>query len=465
MNQTLQYKHARLRVVLALAMTGTALRGYAASAETGEGSAWRAMRPLGRDIPAHRGDGASESQAAHAQSQDEPGGALTLRRALELALMHSPELAASAHGVRAAEANARQAGMRPNPELEIEAEEFGGTGTRKGYDAAQTTARLRQPVELGGKRGKRRSVALSEARVAGWDYEAARLTVHASAKKAFVDVLQAQSHLGLSESLLVLAEDVHKAAKQRVAAGKVSPLEETKAGVEVARARIARDRATRDLDTARQRLSASWGGTMPAFKEARGDLDTVGDVPSLETLSGFVDDTPDVARWNEEAARGKASLALAKAARIPELDVIAGIGRFEDDGGQAGIVGLSLPLPVFDRNAGGILAATHQAARADYEHRAARLRAFTALTEAHGRLETTRMEALTTKAEMLPGAQRAFDAAQTGYREGKFGSLEVLDTLRTLREARARYLDVLAAYHTAAADVEQLLGIPLNTIQ
>jgi cobalt-zinc-cadmium efflux system outer membrane protein len=374
-------------------------------------------------------------------------------------------LAASAHGVRAAAGNAAQAGAWQNPELEIEAEEFGGSGTRKGYDAAQTTARLRQSVELGGKRGKRQSVALSEARVAGWEYEAARLTVLASAKRAFVNVLQAQSHLGSAESLLALAEDVHKAAKQRVAAGKVSLLEETKAGVEVARARIARDRTRREMDTARQRLCASWGGTRFTFTEVRGDLDAVGDVPSLETLSGFVDETPDVARWSEEVDRGKASLALAKAARIPDLDVIAGVGRFEDDGGQAGIVGLSLPLPVFNRNAGGILAATHQAARADYERRAARLRAMTTLAEAYSRLETSRAEALTTKAELLPGAQQAFDAAQTGYREGKFGSLEVLDTLRTLREARARYLDVLAAYHTAAADVEQLLGIPLDTIQ
>ena len=76
-----------------------------------------------------------------------------------------------------------------------------------------------------------------------------------------------------------------------------------------------------------------------------------------------------------------------------------------------------------------------------------------------------RAEALTTKEELLPGAQQAFDAAQTGYLDGKFGYLEVLDTQRTLSEAKSRYLDVLAAYHKAAADVERLTGNPLNTIQ
>ena len=90
------------------------------------------MRPLGRDIPANRGEVAPETQATHAQSQHEPDGVLTLRRALELALMHSPELAASSHGVWAAEGNARQAGVLPNPELELEAEEFGGLGSAQG---------------------------------------------------------------------------------------------------------------------------------------------------------------------------------------------------------------------------------------------------------------------------------------------------------------------------------------------
>ncbi|MCX7009995.1 MAG: TolC family protein [Kiritimatiellaeota bacterium] len=120
---------------------------------------------------------------------------------------------------------------------------------------------------------------------------------------------------------------------------------------------------------------------------------------------------------------------------------------------------------MFNRNIGSILAAQHQATRAEYEQRSARLRVTTDLVEAHNRLETARAEALTIKTELLPGAQQAFDAAQTGYREGKFGHLEVLDTQRTLSEAKVRYLDVLAAYQKAAADVERLTGIPLNTIQ
>jgi cobalt-zinc-cadmium efflux system outer membrane protein len=465
MKQTPDAIHACFRIVLALVMAGTGPRVYAETAERNDGSAWPAMRALGRDFPVNRGDVAPETQTVYTPSQHEPDGVLTLRRALELALTRSPELAASSHGVWAAEGAARQAGVFPNPELELEAEEFGGSGSRKGYDAAETALRLSQSLEMGGKRGKRQRVAESQARLAGWEYEAKRLDVFTQTKKAFMDVLLAQGQLALAESLLVLAEDVRKAAAERVKSGKAPLLEETKAGVEVATARIAMGRARRELDTSRKRLAASWGGTAPVFKEAGGDLDAVGDVPRIDELSARLGDTPELARWSEEVALGQESLALAKAARIPNVGVSAGISRFEEDGAHAATIALSLPLPLFDRNAGGILAAQYQATRAVCEQRAARVRATADLVDAHNRLETAQAEALTLKAEVLPGAQQAFDAAQKGYREGKYGHLEMLDTQRTLNEAKTRYLDVLAAYHRAVADVERLTGTPLNTIQ
>lgn len=462
MKRNLDYLHAFLQFMLMLVTAGV---GWQVYAENNDGSAWPAMGALGRDIPANRGNVVSKTQTPPAQSQQEQDGVLTLRRALALALMHSPELAASSHSVLAAEGAARQAGALPNPEIEILAEEFGGSDSRQGYDAAKTTIWLSQSVELGGKRGKRQDVAQSEARRTGWEYEAKRLDVIAMTKKNYVDVLAAQGQLALAEFLLVLAADVRKAAAERVKSGKVPPLEETKAGVEVALARIARDRVKRELDTARKRLTALWGETAPAFKEAGGDLDVVRDVPTIEKLAASIDATPEVARWNDEVSFGKESLALAKAQRIPNIDVIAGISRFEEDGAYAGNAGLALPLPLFDRNTGGILAATHQVTRAEYEQSAARLRTTTDLVEAHNRLETAQAEALTIKADLLPGAQQAFDAVQIGYREGKFGHLEVLDTQRTLSDSKVRYLDALAEYHKAAADVERLTGIPLNTIQ
>lgn len=444
MNQNRHGYHIGFRNLLILALMGLGLTGYG-------------QNDASPSVP--------ETQTNRAPSPREPEGVISLQSAMEWALMQSPELMGSAYGVQAAEGAAQQAGALANPTFELTAEEFGGSGARKGIDAAQTTALLNQTLEWGGKRGKRRQVAQAEARLVGWDYEAKRLDVLISTKKAYVDVLLAQGQLSLSQSLLVLAEEVRLAAAKRVQSGKVPPLEETKAGVEVASARIARDRAQRELNTARRRLASTWGAPQPLFSEAGGDLDTVNEVPAIEALVATLDQMPEVARWKDEVVLSRKALAVAKSERISDVSINAGISRFEEDGSHAFIAGLSLPLPLFNRNAGGILSASHQATRVDYDQRAARLRVVTDLVEAHNRLAMSRAEAVTTREELLPGAQQAFDAAKIGYQEGKLGYLEMLDTQRTLGEAKSRYLDVLAAFHKAAADVERLTGAPVITIK
>ncbi len=465
MKKTFDHKIERLPLIATLALVSCVVvfPAQAGRAETMHENAESAMQTLSKDIPVNSTARAEVAEKMPLQAETEPTGPLTLRDALELALMRNPELTAFSHEVSATEGLVRQAGALPNPELELEAGEFGGSRDRKGYDNAETTVRLSQSVELGGKRRKRQQVAQSEARLAGWDFEAKRLDVIALTKQAFVDVLLAQEQVALADALLVLTEQASQATTERVKAGKVSLLEQTKANVEVAVAQIARDRATRELDTVRKRLSAAWGRTLPTFKEAEGDLSVVGDVPSMERLSALLAEAPDGARWNAEMALANDATALAKAARIPDVNISVGISRFEEDGSYAGIVGVSLPLPLFDRNAGGILAEEHRAARTEYERHAARVGVTMALAEAHNRLESARAEALAITTAVLPGAEQAFEATQTGYREGKFGQLELLDTQRTFGEVKARLLEVLATYHKAAADVERLTGVPLTS--
>jgi cobalt-zinc-cadmium efflux system outer membrane protein len=81
-----------------------------------------------------------------------------------------------------------------------------------------------------------------------------------------------------------------------------------------------------------------------------------------------------------------------------------------------------------------------------------------AVAETYQALSTAVSEIDALKATVIPGAQSAFDAASEGYRQGKFGYLDVLDAQRTLFEARGQYISALATYHKAVADMERAIG-------
>lgn len=157
-----------------------------------------------------------------------PTGGITLVQALSLAFAHNPGLASFSLEVRAADAQALQAGLRPNPEFAVESENILGTGEFRGADLAETTLSVRQLIEIAGKRPKRARVALLERDLAGWDYESRKADVLADMAKSFIDVLEAQERAALTEDLLRLAEQVFEAVSLRVRAGKVSPVEETR---------------------------------------------------------------------------------------------------------------------------------------------------------------------------------------------------------------------------------------------
>ena len=422
---------------------------------------WPEPRPLGREYPAFQAPALPTLPPAGALPA-EPTGALALRDALALALLKNPELAAFSWEVRAAEAAALQASLPPNPELGLEVENVAGTRELRGFRSAEVTLSLGQAIELGGKRAKRTRAAALKAELAGWDYEAKRLDVLTETAKAFIEVLAGQEQAALDEELVRLAEQTHKVASERVKAGKVSPIEEVRTRVALTTTRIELEQARRELETLRRRLAAHWGSTSPGFERAGGQLDRTDPTPSPEQLVRLLARNPDVARWAIEMAQRRATVAVEESKRVPDLTVSGGVRRFRETEDTAFVAGISIPVPLFDRNQGGLREARFGLAKAAEERRAAEVRAHTALAEAYQTLASALAQSAALKNDALPGAQAAFDAARAGYEQGKLTYLDVLDAQRTLFEARGQYIKALAAYHKAAADTERLIGQSLT---
>lgn len=387
--------------------------------------------------------------------------ALTLRDALALALQRNPELAAFGKERSAAEAAILQAGVLPNPVLGIAGDNLGNARKAEAGDRT-ASIQLGQLIELGGKRDARVRVAEASRDLANWDYEAKRIEVLSAVAQRFVDLLAAQQRHRLAEEALALARQVADTVGKRVEAGKVSPVEETKARLAQASAEVELEQAARERASARSTLSALWGSHDPRFERAEGDLEKTTPLPAYEQLAERVRNNPELARWSSEIERRRAAVDGEKAKAVPDVTITAGVARFSQFDDRAYMFGISVPLPLFDSNRGGILEANRRLDKAADEQRATESRLLAALAQVYQRLAAIDKEIATLRTILLPGAQSAFDAATKGYQLGRFGYLDVLDAQRTLFQARAQNLRALADHHRGVSEIERLVGGPMG---
>ncbi|HML73194.1 MAG TPA: TolC family protein [Anaerohalosphaeraceae bacterium] len=384
---------------------------------------------------------------------EEPNEDLTLRDVVALTLLHNPELKSYSWEIRAAQARRIQAGLWPNPSLDIGVEDI-----ISGFGVAETTIQLVQLIELGDKTEKRKKVASIDQQLAGWDYETKRLEVLTNASKAYFDLLAAQKKTKLLAELLNISEQTYQSVVRRVDAGKDSPLEKTKASVALSTVRLDHKQALYELDNSRKIVASFWSSEQPQFVQAKGQLEDFTNIPDANKLQQRLSQSPQLARWENQIARGKAALELEKANALPDIG-IGGGGRIYNETDDNGFLfGISIPLQIFNRNQGGKKEAAYNISKYYEQQKAARVevrnqfnRIFTDLSISHDRVKEL-------KTFILPGAEEVFKASQTAYIEGKIDYLNVLDAQRTYFISQTEYLDTLVSYHKAKTDMEGLVG-------
>jgi len=389
---------------------------------------------------------------------------ITLATALALALENNPSLAGFSAEIRAKEAAALQAGLLPNPEFGVEVENFGGNKSLQGFDNAETTIAFSQLVELGGKRANRKLVASFATSGSEWDYKVMKLAVLAATGKAFIEVLLAQEQLSLNADLLKIAEQTSSAVNDKVEAGKVSPVEKSRVLIELAGARTEAKRAFHELEAAKRRLVGFWGNKRVDFGQAIGRLDEVSALPDEKVLMTFMENHPEFERLAAEIDRRKAIFDLTRSEAIPDLTLSAGVRKFHENNDQAFVFGVSIKLPIFNRNQGNTSEAKAAIEKAEYEQRATRVAMATSLSEKWQTLTATYIEVSTYRNEILPSAEETYQSTEFGYREGKLDFLQMLDAQRTLFTVKRQYLLALGSFKLAALDMERLIGVPLSKI-
>ena len=394
---------------------------------------------------------ASHYPALNKPLQTDAATAMTLPQAIALALDGNLDLTVAKREVEARQAQVLQGRARPNPEFAY---------AREDQNAATRTHSLQinLPIEMGGKRAARVAAAESGRELAIEELNMRRVEIRAAVVAAFFETLAAQEVAALAQDSVDLAKRATDAAAKRVAAGKASPVEETKARVAEAGVRVERSQAQSAQRSARARLASLLGAKPSPFTVVAGSVDTLPTIPSFDTLQQRLSSSPMLRRAQLEIAQRRSLVKVERSKRTPDITFSLGVKRPHELQRNQLLLGLSVPLPLLDRNQGNLQEALTREDKARDELQALQARVSSDLWQARERLEALQGEVDALRREVLPGAKSAYDAATIGFENGKFSFLEVLDAQRSYFAAKSQYFKALAEAHRTAADIERVLG-------
>ena len=385
---------------------------------------------------------------------------ITLEQATALALQANPDIAVAMRGREVESAQLLQAASRPNPTLSGQVEDL------RSQNRIATIA-ISQQLETAGKRDKRMAAADVSLAIADADIRITQAEISAKTYAAFYQVLAAQQAQTLAKELLQIATTSKETTAKRVLAGKVSPLEETKAKVAEAGLKIELANTNQQLASAKQRLTSLWATGLAANSHADyiavGELEKLSNIATLDDLMAQVAESPRLKKASLAITQKQAFSAIEQSKQTPDVTVSLGAQRNEDLGGiTQAIIGLSIPIPVFDKNQGNLQSARAREFQSIDEKSALENQLKTDLADAYSRRQLQVEASNMYQHDILLGAQSAYEAARKGFEFGKFSFLEVLDAQRTLFQAKTQHLQTLALARLAEADIQKVLGSQLS---
>jgi cobalt-zinc-cadmium efflux system outer membrane protein len=388
--------------------------------------------------------------SARAAAQEAP---LDFRAALDLAVARNLELRAARLGRAVREAEVKTAGQHPNPDLVFES-------TR---DTPHQMLSLDVPFEPW-KRSARVDLAKEELFLADVEDAAALLALRRKVRLAFYGLLAAEEEASLAQSMHEVANRVREVAQARFDEGAAPRLD-------VMQADLGRARATAELElarSARRSAEAELNALLdrpPAQPIAvTGDLAVAATLPTLEeALARATAANGELRTAEREVAIEGRRLGLLKAERIPTP--VLSLGAVFNAPGEFDVgyrAGLSLALPIFSRNQGEIAGSLVKADQARLRRDALRRSVEARTLAGHARAEAQLTQATTFRETLVPTATLIESLAEEGYRLGRNPILSVLDAQRSLRDVKADYLASMLALQTALADLEDVLGGPID---
>ena len=405
-----------------------------------------------------------------APDSEGPPGGLDLDNAIALLIARNPTLRAQAYELPQADADVLTAGLRANPILYADSQliPYGNYSRQRPGGPIQYDLNISYPLDLSGKRRARLAAATQARRVIEAQYQdAVRLQID-NLYGAFVDALAARETVRFARAGVEGTARVLDLTEKLLAQDQGTIADVDRVESQAATASIALDDAEAEYDGARQDLGLLLD-IPPA--EARG-LEPLGSLrdpvagpPPLDALIQIATRArPDLSAYRIGLQSARANVDLQRANRFPDTYVLYQPYTFQDnspfgtESAHSWALGVTVPLPLYNRNQGNIRRARFNVCQTQAELYALERRVAVEVEAAEREYQVSRRALARIETELLPTARDVRDKSAELYAGGEIDAVAFLNAQREFNDVVRRYRDALVRHRQAMLDLNTAVG-------
>ena len=383
-----------------------------------------------------------------------PDNGYSMQEAIDIVIKNNPELATFKLELDVADARLKQEGLWDNPTFTAESENF--SGNNPGFSRTENTFWLSQPFLLGGKRSFRKGIALQEREIVRLSYDARRRYVIQAVEEAVYDILMAQQMIKFAQQAEEIARDVYKVKELKMEDSYSSEVL-LSIEIELSEAEMEVLNAKKDLKIAKRKLALLLGDSEVYPGECRETLERDYKIPEYAQLKNcLLSRNPEILVHKIREEQGNYLLKYAKSERIPDVELSLGVRQFNEDDTYSFVGGLSVPIPLFNRNQGGIQEALVNQKRIEVDKNAKRNSLLLELDEHYRTFQLMEQEITVLRERILPKTEEMLKKIMEGYEKQEVPYIGVLEARRKQIETQKKYIETLKEFNVTIAHLERL---------
>ncbi len=407
-----------------------------------------------RSEPGHRQPPSEQEEILKLTTKKE----IHLEDLLRIASLYNPEINAAKNSFWAAEGRVHQTGLYPNPTIAFELEDVPEDDIDLSH--SENTVSITQPILV----GKQRSTAVLEASAKrdglGFSLASKLRETLSDVHLVYIELLYLKMAQTLHEDLIATTKKSYEIARTRFDARAVSEIEVFKTQIKVRELEMGQNRLSFQLSSTSQRLKSLLSGIPITVDRIKGDL--LSDFPQLDLkhlTSNLQESHPGILAAKKEAEAAEKHIERVKAERMSLVNVHGSYGRNSAENKNIFSAGISMPLPIFNRNQGKILEAQHLANRAREDAKAYTHHLTAELASLHALYMSSKNDFTVYRDHIEPDATQAFYQSMEAYQAGRMQLSDLLETQEALVQARIKLLETVRDLNIAYVRLCRLVGL------